>query len=259
MEVSIMLLEQTNEKLSQMKLFGMLASLKDRLSRPDHQNLSVSELMGLIVDDEWLFRENRKMETRLKVARFKQQNSCIENIEYNASRGLKKSQVLELGQNRWLKAHQNILITGPSGAGKSYLAQALGNNCCRQGFSVQYIRVPKLMFSFVRARADGSYGNLLKQLSKIQCLILDDFGLAPLTEIEKQDLVEVAEERYGIGSTILTSQLQVNEWHEYLGTGRMADALLDRWIHNAHRFELKSRESMRKETSSLTHPGQSDK
>jgi DNA replication protein DnaC len=254
-----MLTEQTNEKLAQMKLFGMLNSVKDRLPRVDHQSLSFSELLGLIVDDEWLYRNNKKMTARLKGAKFKEQTACIENIEYNTNRGLKKTQVLELAQNRWIDAHQNILITGPSGAGKSYLAQALGNHSCRQGLGVQYIRSPKLMFAFVQARAEGTYGQLMKRIAKAELMIIDDFGLAPLTEQEKQDLVEVAEERYSIGSTIITSQLPVSAWHEYLGGGRIADALLDRWIHNAHRFELNSLESLRKEKRGLTECGHSEK
>lgn len=241
-----MLLEQTNEKLAKMKLFGMLNSVKDRLSRPDHQSLSASELLSFVVDDEWLYRENKKMSSRLREAKFKEQTACIENLDYGAGRGLKKNEVLELAQHRWIAAHQNILVTGPSGAGKSYFAQALGNHACRHGVRVQYIRAPKLLFAFVAARADGTYGNLMKRIAKQQVLIIDDFGLAPLTEQEKQDLVEVAEERYASGSTVITSQLPVNAWHEYLGAGRIADALLDRWIHNAHRFELKSPESLRK-------------
>jgi len=254
-----MLMEQTNEKLGKMKLFGMLNSVKDRLSRPDHQNLSFSDLLSLVVDDEWLYRENKKMSSRLKGAKFKEQTACIENLEYNSSRGLKKSQVLELAQMRFITAHQNVLITGPSGAGKSYFAQALGNHACRQGLRVQYIRIPKLMFAFVQARAEGSYGTLMKRIAKTECLIIDDFGLAPLSDQEKQDLVEVAEERYATGSTIITSQLKVSTWHEYLGGGRIGDALLDRWIHNAHRFDLMSPESLRKEKHGLTERGHSEK
>ena len=254
-----MLIEQTNEKLAKMKLFGMLNSVKDRLSRPDHQSLSFSELLSLVVDDEWLYRENKRMSSRLKGAKFKEQTACIENLKYNSSRGLKKSQVLELAQMRFITAHQNVLITGPSGAGKSYFAQALGNHACRQGLRVQYVRVPKLMFAFVQARAEGTYGTLMKRIAKTELLIIDDFGLAPLSEQEKQDLVEVAEERYSTGSTIITSQLSVNTWHEYLGGGRIADALLDRWIHNAHRFNLESPESLRKEKAGLTDCGHSEK
>jgi DNA replication protein DnaC len=254
-----MLFEQTVEKLNQMKLYGMVSSLKSRLSSPQHAELSFSDLFGLVVDDEWLDRENRKLKTRLNNAKFKEKNACIENIEYKASRGLKKMQILELAQDRWIESHQNLAITGQSGSGKSYLAQAISNHACRSGYSVFYIRVPKLMFSFIQARAEGTYGNLLKRLSKICLLVLDDFGLAPLTETEKQDLVEIAEERYGVGSTIITSQLPVGTWHEYLGGGRIADALLDRLTHNAHRIDLKSTESLRKEKSNLTDGGQSEK
>jgi len=254
-----MLIEQTNEKLAQMKLFGMMEGLKTRLGRADHSELGFTDFFGLVVDDEWMARENRKLANRFKVAKFKEQSACIENLEYSAARGLKKEQTIELAQNRWITANQSILITGQAGAGKSYLAQALGNHACRQGVTVQYIRIPKLMFAFVQARADGTYGNLLAKLAKVKLLILDDFGLSPMTDLEKQDLVEVAEDRYGAGSTIVTSQLPVNTWHEYLGAGRIADALLERWIHNGHRFELKSRESKRKETSGLNDRGQSDK
>jgi DNA replication protein DnaC len=254
-----MLLEQTKEKLSKMKLHGMLHALDDRLTRADHADLPPSDLLGLLVDDEWIYRENRRLTSLLRNAKFKLPEACIEDIEYPAHRGLKKTQVLELAQKRWIAAHQNILITGPAGAGKSYLAQALGNGACRSGISVNYVRVPKLLFSLLRARADGSYGDLLKRIGKVQVLILDDFGMSALTEPEKQDLVEIAEERYGAGSTIVTSQLPTHAWHEYLGGGRMADALLERLVHNAHRIDLQARESMRKEKNGLTQSGHSDK
>ena len=254
-----MLNEQTHEKLIQMKLFGMAHSLKERLDRVDHQALSATELFGLVVDDEWLYRENRKLTARLKVAKFKERGACIENIDYAAARGLRKEQVLELAQNRWITAHQGVLITGPSGAGKSYLAQALGQHACRRGFAVQYVRVPTLLAMFVQARAQGTYPPLLKRFAKLAVLCLDDFGLAELQEPEKQDLLETLEERYGSGSTIVTSQLPIADWHEYLGGGRLADAILDRLIHNAHRIELRGGESMRKERSALPHDGQSDK
>lgn len=252
-----MLIEQTKEKLSKMKLHGMLRALEDRLTRSDHADLPPTDLLGLLVDDEWLYRENRRLSMLLKKAKFKEREACVENVEYPAHRGLKKTQVLELGQNRWITTHQNVLITGPSGSGKSYLAQALGNNACRQGTSVNYLRIPKLLFSLLRARADGTYGDLLKRLGKVQILILDDFALGTLDDQQKQDLIEIAEERYGTGSTIVTSQLPVGTWHEYLGGGRVADALMDRLIHNAHRIDLKSRKSMREEKGGLTESGRS--
>jgi DNA replication protein DnaC len=252
-----MLLEQTLDKLTAMKLFGMSHSLKERLERHDHQSLSKAEFTGLLVDDEWLYRENRKLTARLKVARFKQRSACIESIDYTTARGLRKDQILELAQNRWIRAHQSILILGPSGCGKSFIAQALGHHACRNGFTVKYLRLPALLTQFVQARAQGTYERLLKRLGKLSVLIVDDFGLASLTEREKQDLLEAVEERYGSGATVLTSQLPVSDWHEYLGGGRIADALLDRLVHHAHRIELRSEQSLRKTHHSLNHEGHS--
>jgi len=254
-----MLLEQTHDKLITMKLFGIAHALKDRLARVDHQDLSKAEFLGLLVDDEWLYRENRKLTARLKVAKFKQRAASIEDIDYKTPRGLRKTQILELAQNRWISAHQSLLISGPSGVGKSYLAQAFGQHACRSGFSVQYLRLPALLAQFVQARAQGTYDRLLKRLAKLALLIVDDFGLASLNELEKQDLLEAIEERYGSGATLVTSQLPVADWHAYLGDGRLADAILDRLVHNAHRIELSSKESMRKERSALNHDGHSDK
>jgi len=241
-----MLLEQTHDKLVAMKLYGMANTIKERLERVDHQSLSKEEFLGLLVDDEWLYRENRKLTARLKVAKFKEHEAAIENIDYRTQRGLRKTQMLELAQNRWITAHQCVLITGPSGAGKSYLAQALGLNACRSGLSVQYARLPTLLAQFVQARAQGTYDRLLKRLSKLALLVIDDFGLATLNELERQDLLEAIEERYGTGATLVTSQLPISDWHEYLGGGRLADAILDRLVHNAHRIDLSSKESMRK-------------
>ena len=225
-----MLLEQTYAKLVEMKLYGMASAIKERLERVDHQSLSKEEFVGFLVDDEWLYRENRKLTARLKVAKFKEREAAIENIDYRTPRGLRKTQVLELAQNRWIAAHQSTLITGPSGAGKSYLAQAFGLNACRNGFTVQYVRLPTLLAQFVQARAQGTYDRLLRRLAKTALLVIDDFGLAVLSEVEKQDLLEAIEERYGVGATLVTSQLPIGDWHEYLGGGRLADAILDRLV-----------------------------
>jgi len=252
-----MLLEQTLDKLNAMKLFALAKSLQDRLERQDHQSLSKADFVGLLVDDEWLHRENRKLTGRLRVAKFKDKAASIEDLNYKTARGLRKDQLLELAQNRWITAHQAVLITGPSGSGKSFVGQALGQHACRSGFSVQYLRLPALLNHFVQARADGTYDRLLKRLAKIAVLIVDDFGLASLSDREKQDLLEAIEERYGSGSIVVTAQLPVSDWHEYLGGGRVADAILDRLVHGSHRIELRSEESMRKEYPALNHDGQS--
>ena len=244
-----MSLEQTHDKLIAMKLYGMANALKTRLERVDHQSLTKEEFVSLLVDDEWLYRENRKLVSRLKVAKFKERAAAIEDIDYRTPRGLRKTQVLELAQHRWIKSHQCVILTGPSGVGKSYLAQALGHHACRNGFSVQYLRLPTLLAQFVQARAQGTYERLLKRLGKLSLLVVDDFGLATLTDIEKQDLLEAVEERYGTGATLITSQLPVGDWHAYLGADRVADAILDRLIHNAHRIELRSKQSLRKDHS----------
>jgi DNA replication protein DnaC len=254
-----MLLEQTLDKLNTMKLFALAKSLQERLERQDHQSLSKAEFIGLLVDDEWLYRENRKLTARLRVAKFKERAASIEGIDYKTSRGLRKDQILELAQNRWISAHQSVLIVGPSGSGKSFVAQALGQHACRSGFTVQYLRLPALLALFVQARAEGTYDRLLKRLGKLSVMVIDDFGLASLSEREKQDLLEAVEERYGSGATVITSQLPISDWHEYLGGGRLADALLDRLVHNAHRIELRSEESMRKPRPALNHGGQSVK
>lgn len=249
-----MLLEQTVDKLNQMKLFGMAGSLKDRLAKPDHQDLSPADLFGLIIDDEWMVRSNRKIQSKITGAHFKEKNVCVENIDYRKNRELKKSTVLELAQNRWIEQHQNLAITGPSGVGKSYLAQALGHNACQSGYSVLYLRLPKLQLALLHARADGTYTRFLSRLAKTQCLILDDLGIAAMDDGDKRDLLEIIEDRYSVGSTIITSQLEVESWHEYLGGSILADAILDRLVHNCHRIKLQG-PSVRKENGLIQTAG----
>lgn len=254
-----MLFEQTIDKLAQMKLYGMANSLKERISRPDHGDISASDFVGLLVDDEWTDRQNRKLTSRLKQARFKDGSACIENIDYKTSRGLKKVQLLELMQNHWIEKHQNIVFTGPSGSGKSYIAQALGNHLCRSGFSVNYLRAPKLVVILTQARADGSYLRLMNRLSKSNVLIVDDLGIGSLAETVRTDFLEILEDRYAQGSTIITSQMPISAWHEYFGGSIVADGICDRFLHNAHRIELSTHESLRKIRSNLTDKDASGK
>lgn len=257
-----MLHTQTIEKMTQMKLYGMLESIQNLLARAGTdgtQDLGPTEIFGLTVDAEWTYRENQRTKRLLTGAQFKEKTACIEALDYRSGRGLKKSVVTELTQNHWISNHQNIVITGPAGSGKSFLAQALGNHAARFGFSVQYLRMPKLLFSLLQARADGSYLQLLKRLLKTQILILDDWGLSALGEQERQDMLEIIEDRYQAGSTIVTSQLPVSAWHAHLGGSLIADSILDRLVNPAQRIELRTEKSLREEGPSrgLTQAGKS--
>ena len=252
-----MLIEQTMDKMVSMKMNKMAESLKERLSRPDHSSLDKAEFLGLLVDDEFQHRQNKRMTSRLRVAQFKESQACIEGIEYASSRGFKKSDIIALAQNHWVRKHQNIALTGSSGVGKSYLAQALGNNLCRNGFAVIYTRFSKLLFDLTTAKVDGSYSRVMRKIARTNILILDDFGLAPMEEAHKQDLFEVVEERYGVGSIIIAAQLPIEHWHEYLGGGILGDGICDRLIHNCHKLNL-SGESRRKRALDLTSKAPSE-
>jgi DNA replication protein DnaC len=242
-----MLIEQTLTKMREMKLHQMAKSLEERLSRPDHQDLTATELIGLIIDDESTARENLRIESRLRGAKFKEKSACMENIDYKVNRGLTKQTMLELGQLKWIEKKQNIAFTGPAGAGKSYLAQSLGHSACRAGYRVIYVRLPKLLTALLQARADGTYAQLLKRYERAHVLILDDLGVSDLKENERRDILEIVEDRYGVGSTVVTSQLAIKDWHQYFGGSRAADSLCDRLVHNCHRIELrKETESQRK-------------
>ncbi|OPY75592.1 MAG: transposase [Syntrophorhabdus sp. PtaU1.Bin050] len=245
-----MLNEQTFEKLSTMKLFGMMEALRDQMGRP-MEDLSFEDRLGMLVDAQWLWKENKRMKRLLKNAKLKLPAS-MEDIDYRTPRGLDKSVLLNLGTCEWVRRHQNVIVVGPTGTGKTFLACALAHKACREGLSAFYIRTPKLYSALAVARADGSYSKTLARLARVSVLILDDLALAALTDPERRDLLEVVEDRNGTASTIVTSQLPVENWHEMIGDPTIADALLDRLVHNAHRIALKG-ESMRKRKASLTH------
>ena len=244
-----MLLNPTLEKLQALKLTGMSQALDEQLSSPDINQLSFEERLGLMIDREFTERDNRRLKARLKKARLRQ-NASMEDIDFRHPRGLKRDQVQQLLSSRWLKEKQNIIITGPTGVGKTWLACALSQKACRDGYTVQYLRLPRLLQDLNLARADGRYPKLMTGLAKTDLLVLDDWGLAPLTDPQRRDLLEILEDRHNLRSTLVTSQMPVDHWHELIGDPTLADAILDRLIHNAHRMPLKG-ESLRKKQAKV--------
>ena len=240
-----MLLEQTKEKLSEMKFRGMLDALEDHLERGGkRKRLDPLDLLGVLVDAEWTSRENRKLTNRLRQGKLPMP-AVVEDIDYRYPRKLDKEKMLDLLSCRWVQTHQNVIITAATGLGKTYLPCALGNKACREGYRVLYTRAPRLFGELFQARADGSYHRLLRKLAKTEVLIIDDLGTSPLDAGQRLDLREILEDRYSVSSTIITSQLDPKHWHSFIGDETLADAICDRLIHNAHRFKL-SGESMRK-------------
>ena len=246
----IMLTEHTLEKLYSMKLDGMADAFKNQINQSGMDDLSFEERFSLLVDNLWTWKEDRRMGRLLANAKLKL-NACIEDIDFKSPRGIDKTVILSLSSCTWIKESQNIIITGPTGAGKSYLACAMANKACRMGYSAYYIRAPRLFHDIAVSRADGSYGKVLNKLAGTRLLIIDDFGLAPMTDLERRDLLEVIEDRYGLASTIVSSQLPIKNWHEIIGDPTIADAILDRLVHNAHKIQLKG-DSMRKKKANLT-------
>jgi len=239
-----MLTEQTIDKLYSMKLTGMAESFKEQLQQPSPNPLSFEERFGLLVDRQWTWKEEGRIKRLLQEAKLKI-NACVEDIDYKSPRGIDRSVIMSLSSCDWIKKHHNVIITGPTGAGKTFLACAFANKACRDGYRTFSIRAPKFYYQVALAKADGSYTKLMKKFLKTHLLLIDDFGLAPMSDSERRDLLEVIEDRHGHASTIMTSQLPVEHWHESIGDPTLADAILDRLIHNAHRINLKGG-SMRK-------------
>jgi len=245
-----MLNQQTISILHSLKLYGMADSFEKRLADTQQASLSHAEFVGLLVQDEKTHRDNLRQRRLLKKARLRQQ-AALEDIDYRTSRGLNRQVLLELSNPLWVGARRNILISGPTGVGKTFIACALGNTAARSGYTVLYIRAPRLLETLQQSRGDGSHLKALARLAKVQLLIIDDFLLTTPTDMERQDLLEVVEDRYQLGATVVASQCPIGDWHPNIGDPTLADAICDRLLHHAYRIELRG-DSMRTRPGSIS-------
>jgi DNA replication protein DnaC len=234
-----MLIQPTIQKLKALKLFGMAQSIQSFIDNPQSNALSFDEKIGIIVDHEFIVRENKRQARLLKSAQLRTTQACVENIDYQHPRRLNKELMATLTQCDWVQRHQNLIFVGPTGIGKTYLTCALGQQACRQGLNVRYFRLSRLFETMKQIQAEGKYARFMKELLKADLLILDDWGLGQLSKNERHDLLEILEDRHALKSTAITSQLPVDLWHEYIGDATIADAILDRLLTNAHKLELK--------------------
>jgi DNA replication protein DnaC len=245
-----MLIHPTLELLQRLRLTGMYKALQEQLQMPEIDSLSFEERLGLLLEREMTERETRRLKTRLKQAKLRE-NAAVEDLDYRARRGLDKALMTRLASCQWIGEHLNVLITGPTGVGKTWIACALAQKACREGFSARYLRLPRLLQQLGIARADGSYPKLLAEIARIDLLVLDDWGLTPLNDEQRRDLLEILDDRFNARSTLVTSQLPISHWHEYLADPTLADAILDRLVHSAYKLDLRG-ESMRKKAADLT-------
>ena len=244
------------DQLLQLKLTGMHRALSEQLAMSDIDTLSFEERLGLLIDRETTERADRRLQYRLRTARLKQP-ACIEDVDYRHRRGLDRRLMQKLATGEYLRDRLNVLITGPCGVGKTWIACALAHKACRDGHTARYLRLPRLLEDLAIARADGRYLKLLRDFAKTDLALIDDFGLANLNDDARRDLLEILDDRHGRKSTLVTSQLPVETWHDYIGDPTLADAILDRLVHNAYRLNLNG-ESMRKKPLGLTATASSE-
>ena len=243
----------TLEKMRELKFHGMVRAFEEQLQSSQYTELGFDERLGFLIDRERTERENRRLKARLTRAKIRQQ-ACLEDMDYSASRGLDKSLIQSLGTCQWIRDHLNVLLDGPTGVGKSFIADALANKVCREGFEVLCFRASRLFEDLALARGDGRYPKLMNSLAKADLIVIDDWGLCKITDAQQRDFLEILEDRHGIHSTLITSQIPSAQWHELMDNPTVADAILDRLIHNAYKINLKG-ESMRKKKSQLTQAG----
>ena len=240
-----MMPQHTLNQLHQLRLDGMARALEEQWTLPASHSLSFDERLGLLLDRELAWRDNQRLVRLRKKAKLKYANACLEDLDRRSGRALDERLIATLASGDWIRQQHNLLLTGPTGAGNTWLACALGNQACRQGYSTLYLRTPRLLEQLRIAHGDGSFGRTLQQLAKVDVLVLDDWALAPLEEGARHDLLEVIDDRAGSRSTILTSQLPIEHWHGWINDPTLADAILDRLVHNAYRLTMKG-ESLRR-------------
>lgn len=233
-----MLNEQTMEKLYAMKLNGMANGYDEQRHQAEMADLSFDERFAMLVDRQWCWSEQRALTTRIRTAKFKLEG-CIEDLDYRTSRGLKRGQIDQISSSDWVNFHQNVIITGPTGTGKTYVACALGHKACRDGYRVRYYVAKKLFYELSQSHADGSFMRLSKKLLRTNLLIVDDWGMETVAETQYRDFLELLDDRHGSGATLITSQFPTKHWHDTIGNPTVADAILDRIVHNAHNIELR--------------------
>lgn len=234
-----MLIEPTLEKLYAMRLSTMADAWREQQKDAKMAKVSFEERLSYIVDAEYLARQNRALDRRIKAAKLRNSQACIEGLDYSGRRNLDRAAIRQLATCRWVEDRLHVIITGATGVGKTYVACALAHQACRQGYRTLYRRVPRLFDELTLARADGSLPRLLAKFARVDVLVLDDWGLAPLREAHRLDLLEILEDRDGLRSTVVTAQLAPEHWHDQIGDPTVADAILDRLVHRAHSIELK--------------------